>query len=332
MTQRFHLAAALAATAAVLTSAPYASAATEHTHARPDVTDAKTVAACDFSTGDAPENITVDPDGSLTLSMLGSFAGRRPKLVRMSASGHHRTVLVTGVLGDTFTGNTRGSDGTVYFNVVSADPSRVGVWKLPPGSHTASRIAALPADGLPNGLAIDPSGRTLYIADSIKGTIWAVPTKGGQAVPWLTDQALAPVATADQKFGANGLRFHNGAVWVSNFNAGTVLRVPVTRSGAPGPIHQVTSGAVGMDDFSFLTDRSDVVLAAVNVANQVDVVYPDGSRKTVLTSANGLASPTATAVRGTTVYITDAGVQDPHHHQLQSAKINLAAVRRGTGS
>lgn len=329
MTYRFHLAAAAAAMGAVLVSAPSASAAGEHAHARPDVTHVKTVAAFDFSTGDAPENITVNPDGSLTLSMLGSFAGKRPKLVRLSAAGHHRTVLVTGTLGDTFTGNTRGGDGTIYFNVWSSDPSRAGVWKLPAGGHTPYRIAALPADGLPNGLAIDPSGRTLYVSDSLKGTIWAVPTAGGQAIPWLTDQALAPVPGAAQAFGANGLRFHNGAVWVSNFNAGTLMRVPVTPSGAPGPIHQVTSGAVGMDDFSFLTDRSDVVLAAVNGANQVDVVYPNGTKVTVLTAADGLASPTATAVHGTTLYITDAGVQEPHHAKLQSARINRAAVRRG---
>jgi sugar lactone lactonase YvrE len=206
------------------------------------------------------------------------------------------------------------------------------VWKLSPGGHTAHRITALPADGLPNGLAIDPSGRTLYVADSLKGTIWAVPSTGGRAIEWLTDQALAPVPTASQPFGANGLRFHRGAVWVSNFNAGTLMRVPVTDSGVPGPLHQVTAGAVGMDDFSFLTDRSDVVLAAVNAANQVAVVYPNGTRKTVLTAADGLASPTATAVHGTTLYITDAGAQEPHHSQVQSARINLAALRRGTDS
>lgn len=326
MTRRFTLAAALTAAAAVLVSAPCASATTQHADVRPAVTDVRTLAAFDFSSGDAPENITVNPGGSLTLSMLGSFAGQRPKLVRLSASGGRRTVLVTGVLGDTFTGNTRGSDGTVYFNVWSSDASRAGVWKLPPRGGTASRIAALPADGLPNGLAIDPSGHTLYVADSLKGTIWAVPAAGGQATPWLTDQALAPVPGAPQAFGANGLRFHNGAVWVSNFNAGTLMRIPVTRSGGPGPVHQVTSGAVGMDDFGFLNDHSDVVLAAVNAANEVDVVHPNGTRTTVLTAADGLASPTATAVHGTTLYITDAGVQDPHHPQLQSGRLNLRAL------
>ncbi|MFD0139138.1 hypothetical protein ACWDR2_40100 [Streptomyces sp. NPDC003631] len=50
---------------------------TEHAHARPSVTDVRTVAAFDFSTGNAPENITVNPDGPVTLSMLGALPARR---------------------------------------------------------------------------------------------------------------------------------------------------------------------------------------------------------------------------------------------------------------
>ncbi|MDX2643763.1 hypothetical protein PV341_09300 [Streptomyces sp. PA03-1a] len=92
-----------------------------------------------------------------------------------------------------------------------------------------------------------------------------------------------------------------------------------------------------MDDFSFLgdrsdrSDRSDVVLAAVNAANRVDVIYPDGTRATVLTAAHGLASPTATAVRGTILHVTEAGVQEPHHAQVQRARIHPRAPRPTTG-
>ncbi|MYT19176.1 hypothetical protein GTW69_02545, partial [Streptomyces sp. SID7760] len=73
--------AAISATAAVLLSAPYASAATGHADAQPAVTHVKTVAAFDFATGDVPENITVAPDNSLTVSMVGAPAGERPALV-----------------------------------------------------------------------------------------------------------------------------------------------------------------------------------------------------------------------------------------------------------
>ena len=75
-------------------------------------------------------------------------------------------MLVTDVLGDGFTGNTCGSDGTVY-KVWSKDASRAGVWKLPPRRPPQPRRGPA-ADGLPNGLAIDPPGHTLYVSDSLK--------------------------------------------------------------------------------------------------------------------------------------------------------------------
>ncbi|MFF3851295.1 SMP-30/gluconolactonase/LRE family protein [Streptomyces sp. NPDC002328] len=322
--KRFRVAAAIAATATVLVSAPYASA----TSAKPVVTDVKTLASFDFTAGDSPENLTVNPDNSLTVSMLGSVAGKRPALVRIDPSGRSR-VIVTGQPGDTFTGNTRDRDGNIYYNVASSDSARAGIWKLPPGG-SPRRIAALPTDGLPNGLAIDPTGRTLYAADSNKATVWTVPASGGTATAWLTDPALA--ATPSAPFGANGLRFHKGAVWVSNLAKSTLLRIPVTAAGAPGRIHTVTSSLTGVDDFNFLNDRSDVVFAAQNGLNQVTLVHPDGTTETVLTSKDGLASPTSTAIRGNRLYITNAGLAEPHDAKVQRGTIDPAALNCGRTS
>ncbi|MET9761957.1 SMP-30/gluconolactonase/LRE family protein [Streptomyces sp. NPDC006372] len=325
MNKRFKLGAAVAATAAVLTSAPYVSATPEQTSSQPAITQVKTVATFDFTAGDAPENITINPDHSATLSMLGAPAGKRPELVRITPSGQ-RTVLAVGQRGDQITGNTRGSDGTIYYNVQSSHRSRNGVWKLPP-SGTPQRMAALPADGIPNGLAIDPGEQTLYVADSLKSTVWAVPVQGGPATAWLTDPALAPDPYASLPLGANGLRFHNGAVWVSNFNKGTLLRIPVTPAGAAARIHTVTSSLTAVDDFSFLNDRSDVVFATENdPTDQVSVVYPNGTTKTALTASDGLASPTATAVSGRQLYITNAGLTKPHDAKLQRGDIKLRAL------
>ncbi|MFD6280344.1 SMP-30/gluconolactonase/LRE family protein [Streptomyces sp. NPDC060209] len=319
---RFRLAVATAATAAAFASTPYASAAP--TGAQPVLNQVKTEAAFDFAAGDAPENITVNPDSSMTISMLGSSAAMPPKLVRISPSGH-RTTLAVGHKGDTITGNARGNDGTVFYNVMSKDASRTGVWEIPV-SGSPQRLAALPADASPNGLAIGPNGRTLYVADSLKSTVWAVPTSDGRAAVWLTDPALAPDKSASVPLGANGLRYHNGSVWVSNISHNTLLRIPVTQSGAPGRIHTVTSHLTGVDDFSFLDERSDVVFAAENERNEIVMVYPDGTTKTVLTASSGLASPTSTAVRGRRLYITNAGLNEPHDAKLQSATINRTAL------
>lgn len=329
------IALALTATAAVLGSAPSASAATGHAYRGSVVTDVRTAAQFDYAAGEIPENITVNPDGSMILSMLGSCAvcqrTHGPQLMRISASGR-RTVLVTGQVGEAISGNTRGSDGTVYYSVwAPGNAARNGVYALRPDG-TPQRIAALPADAGPNGLAIDPAGRTLYIADSFTSIIWSVPVSGGSVTPWLTDATLAPVPTEALPIGANGLRFHNGALWVSNFNKGTLLRVPVTPAGAAGPIRLVAGGLPNIDDFSFLTPWSDVVFVAQNGSSsqngpdRIVVVYPNGTYKAVLTSADGLASPSATAVRGDRLYITDGGVPEPHDAKVQTGRINVAAL------
>ncbi|WP_158853126.1 hypothetical protein [Saccharothrix deserti] len=104
------------ATAAVLGSATSASAGTGHSYRGSVVTDVRTAATFDYAAGEIPENITVNPDGSMTLSLLGSCAvcqrTHGPELMRISASGS-RTVLVTGQVGEAISGNTRGDDGTV---------------------------------------------------------------------------------------------------------------------------------------------------------------------------------------------------------------------------
>jgi len=298
--------------------------------ARPVITDVRTVATFDFAAGGQPESVTVNPDGSMTISLLGFLSGQPPRLLRISPSGQ-RTVLATGLAGEAIGGNVRGHDGAIYYNVLSTDPSRSGIWRLLPGG-SPERIGALPAGAFLNGLTITADGRTLYSTDSLAGTIWTVPTTGGPVKAWLVDPALAPAQSGPGHFGANGVEFHDGAVWVSNTDRGTLLRVPVTATDAPGPIEVVAGDLAGVDDFEFLSDCSDVAFVALNGPNEIAVVYPDGRSKIVLTVADGLDSPTDTAVRGTRIFITDSGNTAPHDAKLQSGTIDIAALLADTGT
>ena len=300
------------------------SAGPAHADGGPVITDVRTVAAFDYAAGEQPESVTVDPDGSLTVSLLGFLNGQPPQLVRISASGQ-RTDLVTGRAGEAIGGNARGCDGSVYYNMLSGDPSRSGVWRLVPGG-SPQRISALPAGEFLNGLTIDPDGRTLYASDSLAGTIWAVPASGGSAKAWLVDPALAPAQSGPGHFGANGIKFHDGAVWASNTDKETLLRIPVTAAGTPGPVQVVAGNLPGVDDFSFLSDRSDVAFVALNSADELAVVYPDGRSRIALTAADGLAAPTDTAVRGTRIFITDSGNTASHDAKLQIGSIDLVAL------
>ncbi len=105
------------------------------------------------------------------------------------------------------------------------------MWRLRPGGEP-ERIAALPADGLPNGLALNAGTHTLYVTDSVLGTIWSVPTTGGTPTAWSTAPELASAGF----LGANGLKIHRGALWATNLDKGTILRIPIRHDGRAGSV------------------------------------------------------------------------------------------------
>ncbi|MGP4092297.1 hypothetical protein, partial [Streptomyces sp. KR55] len=212
-------------------------------------------------------------------------------------------------------GIVRTDDGTLYFLYATGSSDLTGLWRLRPGG-TPERIAALPADSLPNGLALDERSGLLYVADSVLGTVWRVPTTGGTPTKWAT----APELEATGFLGANGIKIHNGAAWVSNLDKGTVLRIPITRHGAAGPVETRATDLVNIDDFAF-TGADDTLLAAINADNEVALVDPDGTHTVVLTAADGLENPTSLAIQGSRAYIASGAYFTNTDPNLLTARI-----------
>jgi sugar lactone lactonase YvrE len=130
-----------------------------------------------------------------------------------------------------------------------------------------------------NGVLND--GRGFLIADSIAGAIWRY-TLGGGVQPWLRAQALEPdPATTPFRPGANGLKLHDGSVYVSNTSRGAISRVRLSAEGSPGALEPVASPGP-VDDFAF--DHRGVLygtthgdqLIALSPAGEVSVVLSDG--------------------------------------------------------
>lgn len=259
----------------------------------------------DLAKGEMPENIALAPDGTAYVTFAAARqvamvtpAGARRVLATLAApaDGGVRTPVLNFAL---TTGIVRTGDGTLYFLYASGDAATTGLYRLRPGGEPR-RIAALPATGLPNGLALDTRRRTFYVTDSVLGTISAVPFAGGRAAVWSSAPELAPAGF----LGANGIKVHDGAVWATNLDRGTLLRIPLRHSG-PGQLRVRATGLAGIDDFAF-TGRGDEVLAALNGPSTVVRIGAGGRTTTVLDAGDGLQNPTSLAIRAGLVYVLSA--------------------------
>jgi hypothetical protein len=269
----------------------------------------------DLAKGEMPENIALSPQGTAYLTFAAARqvaavtpAGTVRVLATMAApaDGGVQTPVLKFAL---TTGIVRHDNGTLYFLYASGDPGSTGLYRLRPGG-SPRRIAALPATGLPNGLALDHRTKTFYITDSVLGTISTVPLRGGPATVW----SSAPELASTGFLGANGIKVRRGAVWATNLDQGTLLRIPL-RYGKPGAVQVRASDLAGIDDIAFVGAGDDRVLAALNARSTVVSIDASGRATTVLSAADGLQNPTSVAVRGSTAYVLSAAyttAKDPN--------------------
>ncbi|WP_034264044.1 hypothetical protein [Actinospica robiniae] len=276
----------------------------------------------DLDAGQKPENIAMAPNGDAYVTFA---AGQQ--IAEISRAGAVRILATlpvpadggagTPVMGFALTtGIVRAHDGTLYFLYATGTADLTGVWRLTPGG-VPRRIAALPVNGLPNGLALDAGTDTLYVTDSVLGRVWSVPTVGGTPTAW----SSAPELASTGFLGANGLKIHDGAIWTTNLDKGTVLRIPIRPDGTAGAVRTEATGLAGIDDFVF-TGHGDQLLAALNGPSEVALVQPHGSHTIVLTAADGLSNPTSLAIRGASVYVLSAAYVTNQDPNLLTAHLN----------
>jgi sugar lactone lactonase YvrE len=263
------------------------------------LSDAREVAHFDVNALQQPENITLEPGGAADVTF-----NRARQIARVGTDG---SVSILATLPAPATGTAavsgivRDRDGLLYVNYNAGSQS--GIWRIPRGGGTAVQVVPMPDVKVINGLALDRGEDALYATDSTTGTVWKVSLKNRTASVWVHDAQLEPLNGSG--LGANGIKVHDGAVWVSNNSQGTLLRVRIAAGGKAGAITTVAQGLTAIDDFAF-TGHGDTVLAAQNFISQVSLVHPDGTHQIVLTSTDGLSNPTSVAVRGSTVYVASA--------------------------
>jgi sugar lactone lactonase YvrE len=278
------------------------------------LSDPQVVASFDINAQQQPENITLEPGGAADVTFT-----RARQIARIGTDGSV-TILATLPAPATGTatasGIVRAPDGSLYVNYNAG--SRSGIWRIPPGGGTPVQVVAMPGVKVLNGLALDRGQDALYVTDSSSGTVWKVSLKSGTASLWAQGTDFQPNTVNSSGFGANGIKVHNGAVYVSNTDQGTLLRIAIGSHGTAGTVTTVAQGLTAIDDFAF---AGDTVVAALDHANEVSLVQPDGTHQIVLTATDGLSNPTSIAVRGSTVYVASGAYFTHANPNLLLAKL-----------
>ena len=235
-------------------------------------TAAELILPFDPESGEIPESITQDDDGTLYWSMSNSVWKRTPE-GEVSQMG---TLPIAAYA----LGVKIGPDHCVYTVSTSlSDIEGAFVWRIcDPDEIT--QIAELDHSGGPNDLVIDSTG-TIYVTDPFLGRIWKI-SPFGEVRIWLSHPLLDgnpenPILVF-HSLGVDGIALgkNENALFVSNFDFGQILRIGIRKNGAPGlvSIWAADPLLIGADGIAF--DRQGRLLVAVNTQDSIVMVQKNG--------------------------------------------------------
>ena len=244
----------------------------------------------DFDPPDLPENLAIDGDGNVFMSM--ALTRELRKLPAGNANktnlekGDTELVATLGSEGTFVTGVEVDDDGTLYAANTNFDQETASIIWSVAHDGTTMQLASLPGDAFPNGILIDANRNRLLVSDSFRGAVWAVALDGSGATSWVDDSSLDPSAdpwaNPGTVFGANGLAVSEGVLHVANLDFGRIVRIPVEDNGDAGtPIAFVEDDSlVGADGITF--HNRSTLYVSVNAQNAIRRVNDAGKIKTVV--------------------------------------------------
>ncbi|KAK5998765.1 Putative hetero-Diels-Alderase asR5-like protein [Cladobotryum mycophilum] len=192
------------------------------------------------------------------------------------------------------------------------------------GVPTIKTSAKFPAVKLLNGLAALPSlPYTVFSGDSGTGLIYRVNLLTGEHKVILDDPKLKP--TQYVPFGVNGLKVHNGYIYIANTAQGFYGRVKIDLLGnVTGKVEVIASfpadPPLAADDFSIARDGTAYVGTHPNALIKIT---PDGKISAIDTGLVVIESATATTLSADekTVYVVTAGETDGKGGQVISVSL-----------
>lgn len=247
----------------------------------------------DPTRGETPESIQFDHHGDIVVSLALTGEIRRisddgeqtlawmPLAPQIQPCGNAFGVAIMG-------GVALDEHDNIYASVAPCDAAGIGVYRVSADDGAVTRVAALPANALPNGIAYRAGW--LYVADANLGQVWRIAADGSSTSVWTADPLLSPLP--DFFPGPNGLQIFHDEVYVAVSDRAHVIAFPIGRDGAAGPARIHATG-VGLDDFAFDVDGN--IYGTTDPFNTLVKIAPDGTSTVLLTAADGLDGPTSAA-------------------------------------
>jgi sugar lactone lactonase YvrE len=236
-----------------------------------------------------------------------------------------------------------GHDDSIYVLANTWDPATHGVWQVYLDGRV-QLVAAIPIQGVLNGQptygflnaqAFDSHGNR-YVTDSALGAIWKASLDGTVQL-WVQSDLLIWATDPTGPFGAAGIAYRDGKLYVVNVDTGAatlpnvrgsnypVVSVPIERDGSAGPVQVSVTGDIrAADGIAFDHDGNMYVAdfggepawgpSFLPYAGPARLLRfdPDGNNETVIAEA-GLCNSVKVAIRRNTAYVTNLYVfQSPY--------------------
>ncbi|QBD76006.1 gluconolactonase [Ktedonosporobacter rubrisoli] len=240
---------------------------------------AKTLAS--FPSGTFLENLAISANGDIFMTSFRDGA-----IIRHTSAGTQEVVArldgtVSGIV-------TAPNDGLFVCSRQPQGPEsifhidihgRVEKWLNLPGARFLNGMTRL-------------SEQVLLAADSFTATIWQVDLVQRQVSPWLTHRLLSKRSSQNSLPGPNGIKVFAGAVFVSNSERASVIRIPVLEQQQAGEPAIYASHFL-LDDFTF--DEQGNLYGATHPLNTVERLARNGTRLTIAEPEQGVSGCTAVA-------------------------------------